>query len=80
MTSVHDFINMQNSMMDSLFPNTIRRIVAGGDDISELIIELKEGNKTLRYNPYLLFMQSEEYEETIQGFIEQWREELRKSE
>lgn len=80
MTSVHDFINMQNSMMDSLFPNTIRHIVAGGDDISELIIELREGNKTLRYSPYQLFMQSEEYEETIQGFIEQWREELRKSE
>lgn len=80
MASVHDFINMQNNRMDALFPNTIRRIVAGGDDISELVMELREENKTLRYSPYQLFMQSEEYEETIQGFIEQWQEELRKSE
>ena len=47
-------------------------IVNGGDYIKDVIIELSEDDKKLRYSPYELFAKSEDYEDSIEKLVEQW--------
>ncbi len=72
MSNVHEFINVLNTVIDDRFPNTNRYIVCGGDFIKDFIMELREEDKILRYSPYELFHRSEDYEDTIERFAEQW--------
>ena len=73
MTSVHDFITVLHNMIDEHFPNTERFIISGGDYIKDMVLELREGDKTLRYSPYELFHTSDDYENTIDAFLDLWK-------
>ena len=44
--------------------------------MSDVIMELRENNKRLRYCPYELYMESVEYETTIEKFLLLWENEL----
>ena len=70
---VHEFNAVLNDMIDENFPNTVRYIVSGGDYIKDVLLELREDDKLLRYSPYELYMKSNDYEETIDEFIERWK-------
>ena len=74
MTDIHDFINCLNEIVDEDFPNTTRYIIYGGDSIKDVVMELREENKKLRYSPYELFTKSNDYEYTIEQFVKQWKE------
>ena len=74
MTTVHDFIKALHNLIEAHFPDTERYIVSGGDYIKDTVMELREGNKRLRYSPYELFSKSENYEDTIEEFIKKWRD------
>lgn len=73
MTNVHDFITVLHNMIDEYFPNTEKFIMSGGDYIKDVVMELREGNKTLRYSSYKLFHTSENYENTIESFLDLWK-------
>lgn len=72
MTNIHDFIQCLNDLVDERFPHTTRWIVHGGDFIKDVVVELREENKKLRYSPYDLFNKSYNYEETIEQLLTQW--------
>lgn len=72
MSNMHDYINVLNAVIDEMFPNTKRYIVDGGDFIKDVVIELREEDKKLRYSPYELFSKSEDYEDTIEKLVKQW--------
>lgn len=72
MTDIHDFIKCLNDIIDEHFPNTTRCIIYGGDFIKDVVVELREENKKLRYSPYELFNKSNNYEYTIEQFVKQW--------
>ncbi len=72
MSNVHEFIDILNAVIDERFPGTGRYIVYGGDFIKDFVMELREDDKKLRYSPYELFHKSEDYEDTIERFAEQW--------
>lgn len=46
--------------------------INGGDFIKDVVLELREDDKKLRYSPYELFYKSEDYEDTIEKLVEQW--------
>ena len=69
MTNVHDFRHVLQEIIEEKFPNTTAYIVNGVD----LIIELRQEDKKIRYSPYELFIKSEDYEDTIEEFLEQWK-------
>ena len=72
-TTAHDFNSVLNNIIDERFPNTERYIVSGGDYFKDWIIELREAGKALRYSPHELFEKSQNFEDTIEELIEQWR-------
>lgn len=72
MSNIHEFINVLHTVIDERFPNTNRYIVDGGDFIKDVVMELREEDKKLRYSPYELFSKSEDYEDTIEKLVEQW--------
>lgn len=72
MTDIHDFIKCLNDIVNERFPNTIRYIIHGGDSIKDVVVELREENKKLRYSPYELFNKSNNYEYTIEQLVKQW--------
>lgn len=72
MTDIHDFINVLNTVIDERFPNTDKYIVEGGDFIKDVVLELREADKKLRYSPYELFNKSKKYEDTIEKLVERW--------
>ena len=72
MTTIHDFIKILNDFICEMFPHTEIRIISGGDYIKDLVLELREGNKRLRYSPYFMFYKSDDYEKTIEDFLRQW--------
>ena len=72
MADIHDFIKVLNDIVDESFPNTRRYIISGGDFIKDVVIELREENKKLRYSPYELFNKSKNYEDTIEQLVTQW--------
>ena len=71
-TDMHDFNFFLNDMIDEIFPNTERYQILGGDYFKDVVLDLREDNKSLRYSPYELYMKSFNYEETIEDFIRQW--------
>ncbi len=73
MTSVHDFITVLHNIIEEYFPNTERFIISGGDYIKDTVLELREGDKKLRYSPYELFHTSDDYEKTIDAFLDLWK-------
>ena len=72
-TNAHDFNDFLNSIIDERFPNTERYIVSGGDYFKDWVIELREADKALRYSPNELFEKSQNYEDTIEELVEQWK-------
>ena len=72
MIYIRDFINILNETLDNRFPNTGRFIVSGGDYIKDVVVELREKDKVLRYSPYELFNKSIDYASTIHELIKQW--------
>ena len=72
MADMHDFIKCLNDIVDERFPNTKRYIIYSGDFIKDVVVELREGNKKLRYSPYELFHKSNDYEYTIEQLVKQW--------
>lgn len=72
-TTAHDFNSVLNNIIDERFPNTERYIVSGSDYFKDVIIELRESGKELRYSPYELFEKSQNYEDTIEKFIVLWQ-------
>ena len=47
-------------------------VIICGDYYKDLVCELRENGKALRYSPYELYGKSKNYEETIDEFIKQW--------
>ncbi len=72
MADIHEFIKIFNDMVDERFPDTRRYIVCGGDYVQDVVMELREAGKTLRYSPYELFHQSKNWEDTIEQVITHW--------
>ncbi len=72
MTDIGDFIKVLNECIDENFPGTERYMIAGGDFIKDVVLELRKDKKRLRYSPYELFYSSDDYEDTIVRFMETW--------
>ena len=72
MREIQDCIKYLNEIVDERFPNTTRYIVCGGDSIKDVVLELRQENKKLRFSPYKLFANSNSYEHTIEQFIKKW--------
>ncbi len=72
MTDIGDFIKVLNECIDEKFPGTERYMIAGGDFIKDVVLELRKDKKRLRYSPYELFYSSDDYEDTIVRFMETW--------
>jgi hypothetical protein len=77
MSNIHSFIDILNNIMDEKFPDTKRYIVKGGDFIEGVVMELRQGDQRLKYSPYELFAESEDYENTIEKFIDKWERMLK---
>ncbi len=71
--NIHEFNGYLNNMIDERFPGTERYIVNGGDYVKDFIIELRKDGKTLRYSPSELYEKSQDDEDIIEGFLEQWQ-------
>ncbi len=72
MTDIGDFIKVLNECIDENFPGTERYMIAGGDFIKDVVLELRKDKKRLRYSPYELFYSSDDHEDTIVRFMETW--------
>lgn len=72
MTDIGDFIKVLNECIDENFPGTERYMIAGGDFIKDVVLELRKDKKRLRYSSYELFYSSDDYEDTIVRFMETW--------
>lgn len=70
--SSNDFLEVLVSVINEKFPNTQQYIVKAGDDVKDLVMELREEDARFCYSPYELFICSNSYEETIEKFLEQW--------
>ena len=71
-TNIHDFCNILDQIVDEHFPRTEKYVIKSGDIAKDLVLELRESGKALRYSPYRLFKKSSDYEDTIDLFIKQW--------
>ena len=71
-----EFTEILNSIINERFPGTQRYIINGGDYWKDIVMELRRGAGKLRYSPYQLFKQSDDYENTIQEFILRWEKEI----
>lgn len=74
MSNIHEFIEVLHEILDDNFPNTNRVIIDGGDNIADVVVELRQDKKSLRYSPYDLYNKSSDYEGTIEGLIKQWKD------
>lgn len=72
MTDIQSFISFLNDTVNERFPSTKIYIAKGGDFIKDVVMELREEDKSLKYSPYELFHKSENYEDTIEQFLKQW--------
>lgn len=72
MTDIQSFISFLNDTVNEHFPSTKIYIAKGGDFIKDVVMELREEDKSLKYSPYELFHKSENYEDTIEQFLKQW--------
>ena len=62
----------EEKIIDERFPDTNRYIVKGGDLIETVVIELRQGEKKLRYSPYKMYTKSKAYEDTIEELVKRW--------
>ena len=76
MSNIRKFINDLDKSIRDNFPNTQSYIIYNGDSIKDLIIELRENDKRLRYSPYKLYDKSDNYKYTIDKLLKQWRDKL----
>lgn len=72
MTKIHSFTKVLNEILDEQFPHTVRTVVVGGDFVEDIVIELRENDKRLRYSPYELFIKSDKYEDNIEDLVNRW--------
>ena len=72
-TEIHDFIKVLNDLIREMFPKTEIIGISGSDFIKDAVFELREDNKRLRYSPYAMFTQSDNYEDIIEDFLLQWK-------
>ena len=72
MREIQDCIKYLNEIVDERFPNTTRYIICGGDSIKDVVLELRQENKKLRFSLYGLFIKSNNYKDTIEQFVKQW--------
>ncbi len=77
MSNIHTFIDVLNNIIDERFPDTKRYIVKGSDFIEGVVMELRQGDQKLKYSPYELFAKSDDYENTIEKFVEKWERMLK---
>lgn len=56
---ISDFIKILYEELDSRFPDTERIIISNGDHYEDLVMELREGSKSLRYSPYEMYNRSD---------------------
>lgn len=76
-TNIMDFIKVLNDEIDSRFPCSQRVIVAGGDYISDCVMELRQGSNRLQYKPYEMFVNANgNYEDCICEFCDKWKRKL----
>lgn len=73
MASIHQFIETLNLRIDEEFPKTERYMIKGGDYIKDVILELRQDEKSLRYSPHELYENSKDYEETIEIMVRKWK-------
>ena len=73
MINIREFIDELNEVLDEQFPNTTRYIVKSGDHLKDVVIELREKERSLRYSPYEFFNKSNKYEDTIEQLVNQWK-------
>ena len=71
-----EFTEILNSIIDERFPRTQRYIINGGDYWKDIVMELRQGVGKLRYSPYQLLKQPDDYGNTIQEFILRWEKEI----
>lgn len=71
-TLLSDFLEVLNSIIDEEFPNTQRFIISGGDYMKDVVMELREGDRKMRYSPYDMYMNSSDCEKTIEEFVKRW--------
>lgn len=76
MTYIGDFVKTLNELIDEQFPNTIRYAVKSGDHVEDIVLELREDDKKLRYSPYKMYKNSDNYEDTIEALLNQWEKML----
>ena len=75
--SVNQFERVLLEFIEERFPDTIVRILHGGDYAKDFVFELSKDGKRLEFSPYELYIKSKDYEETIESFLEEWEEVLR---
>lgn len=77
MINVHEFEHVLYEFIEERFPDTIVRILHGGDYVEDFILELRQDEKKLVFSPYQLFIKSKNYEDTIENFLAEWEEMLK---
>ncbi len=68
-----EFNTFLGEILKETFPNTELFIVAGGDYLKDVIMELRQDNAKYRYSPWKLYKQNSNYEDTVEELVETWR-------
>ena len=55
------------------FPDTTWYITDGGDYFENVELELRQGDKKMKYRPYELFNKSDSFEDVLEETLEQWK-------
>lgn len=75
--SIGEFEYVLIELITERFPDTVVRILHGGDYVKDFVCELSKDGKRLEFSPYELFIKSKDYEDTIENFLAEWEEMLR---
>lgn len=75
--SIGEFEYVLIELITENFPDTVVRILHGGDYVKDFVCELSKDGKRLEFSPYELYIKSKDYEETIESFLAEWEEVLR---
>ena len=71
----NEFNNILLEEISNTFPNTMIIQTKGGDYLQDVEMKLIQGNIEFTYSPYKIYKQAKEnnnYEEVIEGFINNW--------